>query len=387
MKKMMQWILILMVVLMCLGLTACGGNTAKVEMAPYLSVSYTGYNGNGTAHVNFDFADFEHAIMSQWNGKDTLEKLGELTAVETTISYAADVSQGLRNGDTITVKIRFDEAKAKACGYHFIALEKKFTVEGLEEPILIDPFAEEIFGNGKIVSLAMEGIDPFVCLFLRNTAQLGDPIRQITYKVDNDWDLKNGDVITITATMDQRLQKQGYVLTRTETTITLEGFDRYVSAVADLNKDVLTSISNRAYQECVNGSHIDIIDETRTSMSSGGITPWGASIENIHVGDTALLVVNHEIDQEYSFLLVPVYKTITTDAWYDMDAGMSITRTWEDVVGYYKFSDLVVHTDDSVSYREDYIPVHGSFTSEDVAETLYLSRFSADYSLLEVPMP
>ena len=33
---------------------------------------------------------------------ERMEKLGELTAVETTITYAADVSEGLSNGDTIT---------------------------------------------------------------------------------------------------------------------------------------------------------------------------------------------------------------------------------------------------------------------------------------------
>ena len=58
MKKTVKLLLILTVILMCLSLTACGKST-KAELAPYLSVSYTGYNGNGTAHVDFDFADFE----------------------------------------------------------------------------------------------------------------------------------------------------------------------------------------------------------------------------------------------------------------------------------------------------------------------------------------
>ena len=111
MKKITRILLFLIVALLCLSLTACG--STKVELAPYLSVSYTGYNGNGTPHIDFDFADFEYGIMSEWKGKDQLEKLGELTLVEMTITYAADVSKGLRNGDTITVKINFDEAKAK----------------------------------------------------------------------------------------------------------------------------------------------------------------------------------------------------------------------------------------------------------------------------------
>ena len=380
MKKIVKLLLILTVIVMSLNLTACG-STTKVELSQYLSVSYTGYNGNGIPRIDFDFADFEYGIMSQWKDKDKLDKLAELTAVETTITYAADVYEGLSNGDTITVKISLNEEKAKEYGYSFTGLEKKFTVEGLTEPIEIDPFAEDIFGSGKIVDVTLEGIDPFVCLYLRNTADLSDPIRHITYQVDKDWNLKNSEVITVTATLDEKYQKQGYLLTRTETTIAIEGFDRYASAASDLTRDVLESISNRAYLECVAGGSVDIYD------GSSNLTPWGANIENIHVGDTALLAVNNQIDMEYSFLLVPVYKTITAEEWYDMARNTHITKTWENVVGYYRFTDLIVHPDGSVTYNESYVELNGNYTDTNVADTMYLNQFRANYTFLEVPMP
>jgi len=364
---------------MCLSLTACG--TTKVELAPYLSVSYTGYNGNGTAHADFDFAEFEYGIMSQWKDKDKMEKLMELTAVETTITYAADVSEKLSNGDSITVTIDLNEEKAKEYGYAFTGLEKKFTVEGLPEPIEIDPFVEDIFGSGKLVDVTLEGIDPFVCLFLRNGAGLSDPVGHITYQADKDWNLKNDEVITITASMDAKYQQQGYLLTRTETTIPVTGFDRYASDPSDLTGDVLQSISDRAYQECVNGASVDIYD------GSSNMTPWGASFENIRVADTSLLAVNNQMDMEYSFLLVPVYKTITTDEWYDMDADENITKTWENVVGYYKFTDVIVHADGSVTYNDSYVEMNGNYTDTNAADALYLNQLRSGYTFLEVPMP
>jgi hypothetical protein len=119
---------ILSILLLCLSLTACGGIAGKTDLAPYLSVRYSGYNGNGTAHVDFDFADFEYSIMSGWKGGNNLEKLSELTAVEMTITYKADVSEGLRNGlhlgrycCVISGKISMissciDYAKCVACG-------------------------------------------------------------------------------------------------------------------------------------------------------------------------------------------------------------------------------------------------------------------------------
>ena len=380
MKKTVKLLLILTVILMCLSLTACGKST-KAELAPYLSVSYTGYNGNGTAHVDFDFADFEYGIMSQWKDGNNMEKLAALTDVEMTITYAADVSEGLKNGDTITVRVNYDEAKAKEYGYTFTGLEKKFTVEGLTDPIEIDPFAEDIFGSGKIVDATLEGIDPFVCLYLKNNAELSDPIRHITYMADKDWNLKNGETITVTAAMDEKYQQKGYLLTRTETTIAVEGFDRYASSASDLTAELLQNISDRAYQECVSGANVDIYD------GSSNLTPWGANIENITVADTAFLAVNAQIEMEYSFLLVPVYKTISTDEWYDMDAAAMVSKTWENVVGYYKFTDVIVHNDGTVTYNESYVELNGNYTDTAAADTLYLDELRSVYTFHEVSMP
>ena len=395
MKKTARYLMTLMIALMCLILTACGNHTAsggsaavkggrgtmKVDLAPYLSVAYSGCDGEGSARVDFDFADMEYAIMSQWEGKDQMEKLAQLTAVEMTIIYRADVSEGLSNGDTVTVKISLDKDLAKEYGYSFTGLERQFTVEGLTEAIEIDPFAEDIFGEGRVVNVTLEGIDPFVSLTIRNTATLGEPIRGITYRADKDWELKNGDVITVTASLDKRFQQQGYVLSRTEFTITVEGFDRYASAPSDLTQEVLRQIADRAYQECLWGNSVEIYDGRSNK------TPWGAEILNIHVADTALLAVNRQIDNEYSFLLVPVYKTITTDEWYDMDSGTHMTMTWTDVVGYYKFSDVIVHPDGSVSYYEYYVDMKGNYTDSAVADTLYLNELRSRYDFAEVPMP
>lgn len=379
MKKISKLLTLLVLVLMCLTLTACGAT--KVEMAPYLSVSYTGYNGNGTARVDFDFAGFEYGIMSEWKDGDKLEKLGDLTAVEMTITFDPSTAENLSNGDTFTVKISVNEELAKEKGYAFTGMEKTFTVEGLTEPIEIDPFSEEIFGVDKTVTTTVEGIDPFLTLTLRNNADRNDPIGHITYQASKDWNFKNNEDITITASMDKTYADQGYLLTRTEITISFDGIERYVSSASDLTSTVLQSISDRAYQECVNGGNVNIYD------GSNNMTPWGASFENIHVGDTALLAVNNAIDMEYSFLLVPVYKTITTDEWYDMAAGVNTTKTWENVVGYYKFTDLVIQSDGTVTYNESYVDMNGNFTSADVADALYLNYFRSNYSFIEIPMP
>ena len=143
---------------------------------------------------------------------------------------------------------------------------------------------------------------------------------------------------------------------------------------------MLQRISDRAYQECANGGNVDIFDGTNN------MTPWGANIENIHVGETALLAVNNSIEEPYSFLLVPVYKTISTNEWYDMAANANVSKTWENVIGYYKFTDVNVHPDGSVTYNESYVELNGNYTDTNAADTLYLNQLRSNYTFIEVPM-
>ena len=82
-----------------------------------------------------------------------------------------------------------------------------------------------------------------------------------------------------------------------------------------------------------------------------------------------------------------MYKTISTDEWYDMNAGVNTTMVWEDVVGYYKFTDLIAHGDGSVSFNEDYVEMNGNFASADAANALYLDQFRAYYTFTEIPLP
>ena len=49
-----------MAALLCMGV--CCAET-KANLADYLSVVYTGTNGQGTARANFDFSGFERDIM------------------------------------------------------------------------------------------------------------------------------------------------------------------------------------------------------------------------------------------------------------------------------------------------------------------------------------
>ena len=333
-----MFFLILGVMLLCLSLTACGNSFGKTDLAPYLSVRYSGYNGNGTAHVDFDFADFEYSIMSGWKGGNNLEKLSELTAVEMTIAYKADVSEGLRNGDKITVKINLDEELARKYGYRFTGLEKKFTVEGLDEAVMIDPFDEEH------LQISVNGVSPFVDMEILYIGSRTEPHAHITYKADKQYNLKNGDTVTITATMSEKYTKKGYALTRSEMVVKVEGMQSYITDVSALSADDVSAIRQKAFEyyeiQKVEGLNISAADGREYNMAPKDVGSYGelrfadygyALVEN-GWGTNAMLLIPFKVDvQDGSFY------------WWSGDYySEPLMKNFEKMSGYFIISQLML---------------------------------------------
>lgn len=128
MKKIIALTMLLVIILSML--TACGGR--KINMSDYVSVTFSGGNGNGTAHVRFDTLRFESDIMSGRSGKEnTWEYAAKLTSLEMTIICEADKTTGLSNGDKVKVTISYDNGKARNLGVSLGGLTETFRVEGL----------------------------------------------------------------------------------------------------------------------------------------------------------------------------------------------------------------------------------------------------------------
>jgi hypothetical protein len=57
------------------------------------------------------------------------------------------------------------------------------------------------------------------------------------------------------------------------------------------------------------------------------------------------------------------------------------------VVGYYKFTDLIVHGDGTITYNEDYVEMNGNFASAEAADMIYLDQFRTNYTFTEILLP
>ena len=232
MKKNLRIVALILALVLCLGLmSGCGSKTVKIDMEPYIIASYTGFSGNATAHFDIDLSGFESEAMSKWKDDGQYwSKLGDLAALELTFSFNPTTAENLKNGDKITVTMSYDEDVAKSCGYTLTGTTKTFTVEGIEDAIMIDPFDEEFFGIGddgigKLVHVVMDGPSPDIWAHVQYNAGWYDMwIYEIKYNIEDNWGIQNGDVVTITASISDTYTKQGYALSRTEMSFVVEGY-------------------------------------------------------------------------------------------------------------------------------------------------------------------
>ena len=329
---------ILSILLLCLSLTACGGIAGKTDLAPYLSVRYSGYNGNGTAHVDFDFADFEYSIMSGWKGGNNLEKLAELTAVEMTITYKADVSEGLRNGDKITVKIDLDKELARKYGYSFTGLEKKFTVEGLDEAVMIDPF------DAEHLSVSVQGVSPFAYMEILYIGSRTEPQAHITYKADKQYNLKNGDTVTITATMNEKYTKKGYMLTRSEMVVKVEGLQSYITDVAALSRQDVAGLRDK-----MDTYFSKTIAEDYVNLAVGGGEYYISGQDIADIGTLTFMDTGYAVVQDgwgvTAVVIIPFQVDVNgvRFAWWNGDYySEPLMKNFEKMSGYFIISQLML---------------------------------------------
>ena len=106
----------------------------------YVSVDFSGKNGEGTAFVNVDFNGLETEMVG---GKDKVkelddvEDLAELTKyinAVSSISFSIDRNKGLSNGEQVIVSVSYDSVAAQAAGVNFGEQSSKiFEVKGLKK--------------------------------------------------------------------------------------------------------------------------------------------------------------------------------------------------------------------------------------------------------------
>ncbi len=238
-----KWTSIIVVVgLVCLLLTGCGGN--KLDMKDYVTIEYSGLNGVGEAKVLIN----EDALLLDAIGEPSsgvngsLQYMQDVFIIMSAISYQVEPKEGLSNGDTVTVTFQLDNESLKEKDIQLTGETLTFKVEGLEEGTTVDPF--------KDIDVSFEGISPDAHVVVTNNAT-DDFLKSIRYVAveqsdedDTNWIAKDGglrlgDTMTLEARFDsEKATKAGYIMKESRKEYVVEGVQRYAESLAELDNDM-----------------------------------------------------------------------------------------------------------------------------------------------------
>ena len=219
-------------------LSGCGKTTIKVS--DYVNVKFDGLDGKGTAMVTTDGLEgaVERAVYGK-NKAGALEGIDMAFEVMDAVTFTLDNSTDLKNGDSVTVNIEVDEDTAQENNIKFTGTEPmQFTVSGLDEPVMIDPFDPAFFNNGKEdgVNINITGASPEAEVRVKNNLPDSEPASKIIYSVDEE-KIAKGQEITIKASAGYGLEEMGYMLSAEETKYKCDDVDVYLSSLDEISDE------------------------------------------------------------------------------------------------------------------------------------------------------
>lgn len=223
----------------------------KINLEDYVEITCSGYNEYAVARATLDEGGLYEAILAakgkkiDYDSIDSFEALGAALSEELAISECVDkiklsLSQesNLSNGDTVTVEITYDNEAAKAHKVKFTGSTVTLKVEGLEDPVKVDPFEgfevtfSGISPNGKM-DYNYNGANPNISTY--------------SFSPSQSYNLKNGDIVTVTYSFNENsMLNQGIVITNQEKEFEVSGLDEYVQSYADLTADFLDKMKSES---------------------------------------------------------------------------------------------------------------------------------------------
>lgn len=233
MKKRLIWGAFAALAALCLCLlSGCSGRKA-IDLKSYVSVEFSGYDGDGAAVVSID----RSAMLP------LLDKQISPTAITESFEAAEIQNNGkLKNGDVIGVTIKYNELLMENSKVKVQNPTLSFTVSGLKEKQKLDVFAA--------VEFNVEGVSPECTVSVKYNGELPHGMyaeygafelvleNGEVSDIYTDRKFKNGEKLTLRLSADA-LEQLGreYKIEETEREYTVQVDSAYILTSADLNAD------------------------------------------------------------------------------------------------------------------------------------------------------
>lgn len=190
------------VMLMVFILTGC--NKAK-DLSDYVDVTFSGLDTKGTASYDVNMEQLLKDVLGYdiSTGFPDEKAINEINQIEKSFKIKLVKDEDLSNGDKVKLHISVDENKTdKIKGG-----EKDFTVEGLEEPLVLT--SDDVV---KHLVVNFNGVSGRGQAKIDNT--LKAPLSNMNFQILRDGELKNGEMasLVIDKVLKDQLIENGYVL-------------------------------------------------------------------------------------------------------------------------------------------------------------------------------
>ena len=303
-------------------------SNTKIDPFEYVEVTYSGFNTSGEAEVDLDI----DALICRSIGKEMdisdIDGLKEYITYTNNIAISCSKTEGLSNGDIITVTITISgSARNKVKSG-----EKNYVVSGLTGLTPLDPLSSEN------ISLTFSGFSG--CGEAEFSACKPEGTnRYLSYQISKENGLRNGDTVTVTFTADvEEMALLGYHMQETgEKTFTVAGLLEYYELSGSFPQELL-SAHKAAAQKMVMASIEDLSPGATLSANPEYIRSYYLQAKNL--------------SEPYNdpFRGVEFVNAVGVVEKYIVDFGMSFYRTYWYV---YLFQDHYYDSTGKLLYNTD----------------------------------
>lgn len=234
-----------------------------IDLNAYLNEpEYSGLDGEGEVYFSFNNdleTDLENALKesgklpsadwddeSSWDALDIAIDAYDLILDPAQIVISQDT--GLSNGDKITVSYKYDEDAFKEYGIRLKGNDKEFTVEGLQEAIVIDAFSSNVFNvsdDSKGIHIDFTGVSPNAKVNIRKDLPSDNQLSMVDYEADDVDGVEKGDKVTITASLPDDMIDDGYKLKEESTTVICDNVSEYITSLDDIDEETWDKIKSQ----------------------------------------------------------------------------------------------------------------------------------------------
>lgn len=341
-----------------LTLTACSGKS--IDLTDYVSIdAVSGADGYGHLEYSFDSYSVYQKIagIDVKNDKDVealfseenLLKTEKIWAALEGVSVVADKSDNLSNGDKVTLTVSFDNPTNEKLDFKLRGGKITYTVEGLADGLPFDPFSEDV------ISVAFIGVfgggEAIVGLVSDDAMYKG-----VTYSFANNYNLSNGDEITLTAVFDQQyFASLGYTVPeQCSKTYTVSGLKDFFRPSDGLSVSERTRFEELTMSSALSYAAEDILTKDMPVLDSEF---WSLYYFEPKMPGT------HFFDMIHGFSgycgIIGVAKVVLDNPWDD--------EPYEDVI-FVVYPDCMMGDDGHLIYSEnDFVIFDSSFSNENEA--------------------